>query len=321
MPAPILHHYPESPYAFKVALALRLNGVAFHSHVVPREPPRPATEALTGAYRRIPVLQVGNSVWCDSAVILDEFAARTVDPLVATAFSAWCDKVLFPATAALLPWESLPESLLQDRAKLMNRDPSKMLQNAQKARPHFLTQVIAGLSQLEAHLNQNKTPWLCGQSSPTVCDIHAAMNVFFLRGMMGVGVNGRQVLEGFPAIKTWYAQLLDAAGGMKNLVRGSAGVVLEEEVMKIAQDACLGAESIHPTTPCEDTVLGIKTGDLVTVSPDDYGKVGIAGHVISISNTKLVIKHDVKSDKPGLWTTLHFPRAGYTVRKMKENKL
>ncbi|KAJ3242171.1 hypothetical protein HDU78_001489 [Chytriomyces hyalinus] len=309
---PILHHYPESPYAFKVALALRLNGVAFCSRLVPREPPRPATEALTGSYRRIPVLQVGNSVWCDSAVILDEFAAKTSDPLMATAFSAWCDKVLFPATAALLPWESLPDSLLQDRARLMNRDPSKMLENAQKARPHFLTQVIAGLSQLEAHLNQSKTPWLCGQSSPTLCDIHAAMNVFFLRGMKGVGMNGRQVLEGFPAIKKWYALLLDAAGGMKSLVRGSAGVVSEEEVMKIAEDACLRAESIC-LTPSEDTVLGIKAGDLVTVSPDDYGKVGIVGQVVFISNTKLVIKHDVKSDKPGLWTTLHFPRTGYTA--------
>ncbi len=55
----ILHHYGLSPFAEKVRTALGLKGLAWRSVDVAPLPPRPLLNALTGGYRRIPVLQVG----------------------------------------------------------------------------------------------------------------------------------------------------------------------------------------------------------------------------------------------------------------------
>lgn len=54
----ILHHYDLSPFSEKIRLALGLKGLAWRSVKVEMVPPRPALDALTGGYRRVPVLQV-----------------------------------------------------------------------------------------------------------------------------------------------------------------------------------------------------------------------------------------------------------------------
>ena len=66
----ILHHYGLSPFAEKVRTALGLKGLAWRSVDVAPLPPRPLLNALTGGYRRIPVLQVGADIYCDTNVIL-----------------------------------------------------------------------------------------------------------------------------------------------------------------------------------------------------------------------------------------------------------
>ena len=65
-----LHHYASSPFAEKVRLALGLKGLAWGSVEVAPQPPRPLLDALTGGHRRIPVLQVGADIYCDTNIIL-----------------------------------------------------------------------------------------------------------------------------------------------------------------------------------------------------------------------------------------------------------
>ena len=55
----VLHHYPRSPYAEKVRLALGLKALAYRSVTIPSWMPKPDLLPLTGGYRRTPVLQVG----------------------------------------------------------------------------------------------------------------------------------------------------------------------------------------------------------------------------------------------------------------------
>jgi glutathione S-transferase len=54
----ILHHYPRSPYAEKVRLALGLKELTYHSVTIPTWMPKPDLIPLTGGYRRTPVMQV-----------------------------------------------------------------------------------------------------------------------------------------------------------------------------------------------------------------------------------------------------------------------
>ena len=72
----ILHHYDLSPYAEKIRLCLGRKGVPWRSVQAPMVMPKPDLVELTGGYRRIPVLQVGADVYCDTHLI-----ARVLDEL------------------------------------------------------------------------------------------------------------------------------------------------------------------------------------------------------------------------------------------------
>jgi glutathione S-transferase len=70
-PVPYLHHYPTSPFAEKIRLMLGHKGLTWKSVIVPSVMPKPDVVALTGGYRKTPVLQVGNDVFCDTSLIAD----------------------------------------------------------------------------------------------------------------------------------------------------------------------------------------------------------------------------------------------------------
>lgn len=70
----ILHHYKISPYSEKVRLGLK--GLAWRSVEIPMIMPKPDLTALTGGYRKTPVLQIGADVYCDSQLIMRELEPR-----------------------------------------------------------------------------------------------------------------------------------------------------------------------------------------------------------------------------------------------------
>ena len=76
----ILHHYPMSPFAEKIRLVLGYKKLAWKSVIIPRIMPKPDVVALTGGYRRTPVLQIGADIYCDTALICDVLEHRQPSP-------------------------------------------------------------------------------------------------------------------------------------------------------------------------------------------------------------------------------------------------
>ena len=72
----ILHHYETSPYSEKVRLGLGLKGLAWGSVEIPVIMPKPDLTALTGGYRKTPVLQIGADIYCDSQLIMRELEVQ-----------------------------------------------------------------------------------------------------------------------------------------------------------------------------------------------------------------------------------------------------
>jgi glutathione S-transferase len=72
----ILHHYDISPYSEKVRLGLGLKGLAWASVEIPVIMPKPDLTALTGGYRKTPVLQIGADIYCDSQLIMREVGGK-----------------------------------------------------------------------------------------------------------------------------------------------------------------------------------------------------------------------------------------------------
>lgn len=65
----ILHHYPTSPFAEKARLLLGFKGLSWRSVHISPVMPKPDLTALTGGYRKTPVLQIGADIYCDTALI------------------------------------------------------------------------------------------------------------------------------------------------------------------------------------------------------------------------------------------------------------
>ncbi|KAG1122835.1 hypothetical protein G6F42_011105 [Rhizopus arrhizus] len=72
----ILHWYPNSPFAQKVAWALQYKNVDFKLVMISPIEPRPLRRPLDAGYRKTPVLQIGNHTYCDSKVIFAELEKR-----------------------------------------------------------------------------------------------------------------------------------------------------------------------------------------------------------------------------------------------------
>src|ERR1700741_4320306 len=69
MTEPVLHHYPISPFAEKARTMLGFKKLAWKSVQIPAVMPKPDVVALTGGYRKTPILQIGADIYCDTALI------------------------------------------------------------------------------------------------------------------------------------------------------------------------------------------------------------------------------------------------------------
>src|SRR3954470_10390129 len=151
MPNIILHHYEMSPYSEKVRLGLGLKGLEWASVEIPAIMPKPHVTALTGGYRKAPVLQIGADIYCDSQLIMRELERRLPSPSfypagrgAADALAWWAEKTTFSPAAGIVFAErsnSLPAGFLEDRAKFSGRniDPAAM----KAAVPNLLDQLRA----------------------------------------------------------------------------------------------------------------------------------------------------------------------------------
>src|SRR5689334_2688291 len=168
----ILHHYETSPYSEKVRLGLGLKGLAWRSVEIPVIMPKPDLTALTGGYRKTPVLQIGADIYCDSQLIMRELERRHPTPSfypagrgAADALAWWAEKTMFlPAVSiafAKRP-EVLPKGFLEDRAKFSGRniDPAVML----AAVPNQLDQLRAHFDWLDRTLADGR-PFLQGPAA------------------------------------------------------------------------------------------------------------------------------------------------------------
>lgn len=112
----ILHHYPTSPFAEKARLMLGFKQLSWRSVMIPPVMPKPDLTALTGGYRRTPVLQVGADIYCDTALIARRLEAEKATPALfpegqeftAATLAQWADSVLFLNAVSLVfqpnPW-------------------------------------------------------------------------------------------------------------------------------------------------------------------------------------------------------------------------
>ncbi|KUR70200.1 hypothetical protein AQZ52_15180 [Novosphingobium fuchskuhlense] len=300
----ILHHYPESPFSEKVRAILGARGLAWRSLIVPMVMPRPATIALTGGYRRIPVLQVGADVYCDTALIaeyLDALGSRpTLYPagqlLAAQTLARWVDTELFWAAVTL---RFLPENMgtfFADpgSAQAFAEDRANFAAGAQVRRPpvdEALARYARFLAEMETQLGDGRA-CLFG-AEPSIADFAVYHMLWFIHAGGGMA----DWLSSRPLVSAWMER-------MRALAQHPGEAISAEDALAVAR----AAEPL-PVDAASD-ITAIPPGTDVHVAPVDYGVMPSHGTLLRCDTRTIVIRREHALTGP---VNVHFPRHGFGV--------
>ena len=299
----ILHHYPLSPYSEKIRLALGLKDVTWSSVDIPIWTPRPKLTPMTGGYRRTPILQVGAEFYCDTLNIL-----RLIEVLgssgslypkglegLAKALGWWIEKSSFMNAVCLTigNMPGLPQELIDERRPLfrVNLDPKAL----RPKRAMYLQRVNAHIAWLAEVLADGRK-FVLGPD-PSAADLSAYHPVWFARQNGGSEVN--ELISFARVIDPWYKRV-SAIG------HGSFSEMTPDQAIGVAK-------ANEPSDPdewsSEAQNIGLRRGDWVSVTPDDYGNP-VYGRVLAWTPDELVLRHEDPSVGK---VNLRFPRVGFDV--------
>lgn len=301
----ILHQYDISPFSEKVRVVLGIKGLEWYACDQPVIMPKPDLTALTGGYRKIPVMQIGADIYCDTQIIIRElerrFPAPTLFPAgdkgAAWGISIWADRFFFQAAVAIIFGGGTPladEAFIKDREKLTGRPFD--VKGMAAAAPMMAEQFRAQLGWLEEQLADGRV-FLTGDK-PGLADASAYYNLAFTRVASPSGV---KLIEAFPNVLAWEKRVREIGHGNRHEISRDAA-------LDIARDTS-STEQVK-TDPGEPN--GLKPGDKITVMADDYGRDPIAGELVSSSAQHIAIRR--KDPRVGE-VVVHFPRAGFLIIK------
>jgi len=293
----ILHHYDTSPFSEKVRMMFGIKGLSWRSVIQPVIMPKPDLIPLTGGYRRIPVMQIGADVYCDTQVILAELEARTPKPAVIRggdwAVNLWADRLFFQATVALVFGEigdHVPKDFIEDREKLSGR-PFDMSAMKAAAGP-MKSQWRAQAAWIEQGLVDGD---YLGGSTPSLADIAACMNVWWLGRAAGRVADTR--LAGLPRTLAWRERMAALGHGTRREMSGG-------EALQVAMTAAPGP------APASDPAEAFRPGDAVSVRADDYGRDPVSGTLAAVTPDRIVVARECGELN---LINVHFPRVGYVL--------
>ncbi len=302
----ILHHYDGSPFSEKVRLMLGYKGLPWLSVKVPVIMPKPDVVALTGGYRKTPIVQVGADIYCDTALIAHLLDARAPasagspalfppnQPL-APLLAQWADSTLFwtvipyamqPAGMATI-FKNVPPEVL----KAFGADRAPFTANMKRQTAADATVNLgAYLGSLDAQLADGR-PYLLGFEG-SIADFAVAHCAWYLR-------RAGTLAEIIPAnLSAWLDRMLAIGHGSFEPISGA-------QALAIAQSA-----PSHAATAVQ-AGLGFEAGQAVTVTPTDYGMDAVAGTLVGLSADEVVL---ARSDERAGHVHVHFPRRGFQIK-------
>jgi glutathione S-transferase len=297
----ILHHFDSSPFAEKVRLALGLKDLDWWSVQIPMVMPKPALTALTGGYRKTPTMQIGADIYCDTQCIARALEQRFPEPILfpahsealAMALSQWSDAAFFQPGAGLSMGTNtgLPEDVLKDRSEFFNFIDFNTLQ---EQLPHLFSQFRAHLQLVESMLADKREYLLGGQSGWV--DILAYFPLWMCRGNIA---SADELVQALPALLSWEKR-------MQAIGHGRPRSMTAQQALDIARDTTVSTTA----KIAADAWPVLSAGTTVTVTPQDYGAVPVAGKLLRLTHEEIAI---VRKDPQVGEVAVHFPRIGYRV--------
>ena len=306
----ILHHYPTSPFAEKIRMVLGYKQLAWKSVIIPMMMPKPDVVALSGGYRRTPMLQIGADVYCDTTLICDVLEHAKPTPTLypaahkglARIVAQWGDSLTFnpvmafnfqPSGAAEIMGQNSPEwvkAFVQDRQTMRGGAPRMSSSDAAATYKSYLRRLSDMLTD---------QPFLLG-AEPCIADFSAAHPIWFTQ-CRTPSVAG--VLDATPLVKAWLARVMAFGHGQFSEISSADALAIS-----------------HASTPAPlldepfQDDHGIPLGSEVVVAADTFGTEPTTGQLVAATRTRLTLR---RSDERAGTVHVHFPRMGFTLKKVE----
>ena len=307
----ILHHYDASPFAEKARLMLGFKQLSCRSVDIPRIMPKPDLVALTGGYRKTPVLQVGADIYCDTALIARRLDAEKATPalfpegkeFVAASFAQWVDSQIFQHAVSLvfqpesvavrfgkLPPEAI-KAFIADRAGLFSGGSATRLP-AEVAKHNWPSL----MARVEQQLAREEGDFLFGE--PSIADFSLAHCLWFLKGTPVTA----PLVDAYPHVSAWLGRVLGFG-------HGASSALSAEDAIAIARAATPAA------LPDEQFVEpnGFSVGQRVQIAATDYGVDPVEGELVFAGVEELILRRE--DDRAGT-VHVHFPRLGFAIQAL-----
>lgn len=296
----LLHQYDSSPFSEKVRICLGIKQLSWAAVDQPVIMPKPDLLALTGAYRRIPVMQIGADIYCDSVLIVRElerrFPERTLfpggDAGIDHALAQWTDRSFFQAAVAVIfggLGDSVDPAFKKDREQLSGQpfDPAAM----RAAVPHMAGQLRAHAAVISEQLADGRA-FLSGDA-PGLIDATCYYNLWFVRSFHAPGA---AAFDDLPGLGAWYDRV-------RGIGHGTRSAATREEAIAAARDASPEKLAVLP----EDAALA---GAPVSVSATDYGRDPIRGTLVGSTLHQWSI---AREDPRAGAVVVHVPRLTFAL--------
>lgn len=319
----ILHHYPISPFSEKVRLILGYKKLAWKGVVIPMVAPKPDAVALTGGYRRTPFLQIGNDIYCDSALICDVLEHIQPSPTLypaahkglARVLAQWADDKLFWAAmgynfstpqASAQMFGGDPNAPIEKwgaAAKFFGDDRTKMRVAVPRMPPPDATAAYKSYLRRLANMLEDQD-YLLGDT-PCVADFAAYHGPWFTRTQTSVMAG---ILNAHPKVLAWMDRIAAIGHGTSGEMSAADAIA----VCAAAQGA--GAPFATDADSSFEDEHGIALGQRVTITADAFGPEPTEGTLFAATKTRYTLE---RNDERAGKVRVHFPRIGFVLKAVK----
>jgi glutathione S-transferase len=304
----IFHHYTNSPFSEKVRLIFGFKKIVWNSVMIPPIMPKPNVVALTGGYRRTPVMQIGADIYCDTELISDALERVQPTPTLypraiegaARTLAQWADTTLFwtviPYVFQPAGVQDLMAGLTPEQLKAFGADRAAFRGNA----PRVSVAEAAGslaeyLRRLENMLADGRS-FLLG-ADPSIADFSVYHCLWFLKRARALA----SIMDSAVKLNAWMERM--AAFGHHESKKMDAERALE--IARSSTPADTGSAALVD-------VHGVALGDKVAIMPADYGIDPVEGELVLSTATEFAVR---RTDPMAGTVVVHFPRLGFQLKK------
>lgn len=308
-PEIILHHYPVSPFAEKARLMLGFKGLAWRSVLIPNVMPKPDVQALTGGYRRTPVLQIGADIYCDTALIADVLEHIEPSPTLypeqlkgaARIVAQWADSALFTTAmahnfspkgaAAFFEVQGMgadtAKAFAVDRAAMRGGAPRMYAGDAAAAYKSYLRRLANMLDDQD---------FLFGEA-PCLADFSCYHPLWFTRNIPAIA----DIFSATPNLLPWMDRMAALGHGISQPCSST--------------DAITVAAAAEPA-PLQDEPFqnehGLALGSQVSITAESFGLEITQGELLAATRMHYTLR---RTDERAGTVHVHFPRVGFVLKK------